>query len=89
MLMLGSHNGAAQEERITGDMNNNRGFQGGWVIEVGEDEQMQGDINVQPAETTQSQVAEPVRQGGAGIEMIIGGQGNGGVAKKGTLPVVD
>lgn len=79
------------QERISGGMNKKPGFEGGWVLEVGEEEPTQGEINVEldGAVPVQQQTAAPAQTAGPGVEMIVGGQGSDGVAKKGTLPVVD
>jgi hypothetical protein len=68
-------------------------FKGGWVIEIGDQEQTGGEFYSPPVQvpvTEPSQPAGGVHQPGSrGIEYIVGGQGSGGVAKKQTLPIVD
>lgn len=88
-----SHGSAAQEERVSGNMSGLPQVQGGWVIELGHDgEQAQGDgeAGTELPAADQAQATAPLHHsGGTGIEMIVGGQGNGGVARKETLPIVD
>jgi hypothetical protein len=86
-LALWNRPGSAQEE-TSGSPYIIRSPQGGWVMDFGDkEEQAQGADSATPVQTVEP--AAPVRQVGPGVEMIIGGQGSGGVAKRGTLPVVD
>jgi hypothetical protein len=58
-------------------------------MEFGDEAQTQSDNGVAADQTVEPAQAKPVRPVGPGVEMIIGGQGEGGVAKRGTLPIVD
>lgn len=64
-----------------------RPVQGPAIIELDEQQQTPGTGTTAPE--TQTGTTVTPASGGRGVEMIVGGQGNGGVAKKATLPVVD
>lgn len=64
-----------------------RTVQGPAIIELNEQQQTPGTGITAPETQTGNTV--PPASGGPAVEMIVGGQGSGGIAKKATLPVVD
>ncbi len=85
LLLYGSQGIAAQEIISGGGDDEAGGFAGGWVIEIGGDDSADGETAYVPAESGQPEMPRRPSQ----IELIIGGKGKEGMAKQGTLPVID